>query len=141
MSPVLGVDHSLILVYNNKLTTFNHAYHHLHSLELGALWFLISAASLKQLDLDYLANGQKIIHTKSQIIELERNFQCTHNLQSSERFAIAYQLSLPEKAVKDWFENRLKKFKSECAQENITIQAGPCGRLINIHNDPFMKYK
>ena len=86
-----------------------------------------------------MANEGKMNFTESQLIELERNFQCAHNLKSSERFAIAYQLSLPEKAVKDWFENRLKKFRSECAQENITIQAGPCGRLRNIHNIPFMK--
>ena len=89
---------------------------------------------MKQLDLDYSANGGKINFTESQLIELERNFQYAHILHPCERFAIAYQLSLPEKAVNDWFENRLKKFQSERVPENIKIQAGPCGRLINMHN-------
>ena len=115
-----------------------HAYHCLHFTELVALQFSISAAYLKQLELNHFLNGNKVNFTESQLNVLERNFQCVHKLHSTERFAIAYQLSLPQTAVNIWFENRLKKFKLERAQKNITVQGGACGMLINIHNNPFI---
>ena len=118
-----------------------HAYHRLHFIELVALQFSIPAAYLKQLELNHFVNGKKINFTESQLIALERNFQCAHNLHSTESFAIAYQLSLPQTAVDIWFENRLKKFKLELAQKNITAQGGACGMLINIHNNPFINYR
>ena len=81
-----------------------------------------------------MANGREINFTESQQSELERNFQYAHTLHPSERLAIAYQLSLPEQAVNDWFKNRFKKYKSERAEKNVAIQAGAGGRLINIYN-------
>ena len=111
-----------------------HANHLLRSIQLVSLWHVFHAAYLKQLDLKYLANGREINFTESQQSELERNFQYAHTLHPSERLAIAYQLSLPEQAVNDWFKNRFKKYKSERAEENIAIQAGPGGRLINVYN-------
>ena len=55
--------------------------------------------------------GGQIRFTHQQTIELEKKFDCFKYLTPSERRRLAKKLSLSERQVKTWFQNRRAKWR------------------------------
>ncbi|XP_074598815.1 uncharacterized protein LOC141853392 [Brevipalpus obovatus] len=67
--------------------------------------------------------GGQIRFTHQQTIELERKFDCFKYLTPSERRRLAKKLSLSERQVKTWFQNRRAKWRR--IKESSTIDQKP----------------
>lgn len=56
---------------------------------------------------------KRMTYSRKQLIELEKEFHLNHFLKKDRRIMLAKDLSLTERQIKIWFQNRRMKYKRD----------------------------